>query len=345
MPNETPTPSSESKSSSSRLVEAVDDAQILLSYSAESGLDVANEATRTIATASEQLTSGDLSAEQETNFWSAFNTLSKAVSPVTVSSLRSTMDSYAPITTRYGRRVRRSEARKAVGFYTVIAIVTLVPLLLLQIYWLFGAAVTNDISHVRKELDVVEQEMNKLKLSVPPTKPARPELAAAAEGERMNNLKATQISLMEQKAVNYELLKTWGRPWEWLVPRPVGQSGNPIGENNARIRTAPIVLDILQRYFLPLFYGLLGSCVYILRTLSAEIRSRTYSEGSNIGFQIRLYLGMLGGMVIAWFVVPDASDGLFKSLSPFALAFLAGYSVELLFSAMDKLLSAFTSKT
>jgi hypothetical protein len=90
---------------------------------------------------------------------------------------------------------------------------------------------------------------------------------------------------------------------------------------------------------------LLGSCVYILRTLSAEIRSRTYSEESNIGFQIRLYLGMLGGMVIAWFVAPDASEGLFKSLSPFALAFLAGYSVELLFSAMDKLLSAFTSKT
>lgn len=345
MPNEIPTSSSESKSSSSQLVEAVADARILLAYSAESGLDVANEATRTIATASEQLSSGELSVEQETNFWSAFNTLSKAASPVTVSSLRSTMDSYAPIATRYGHQVRRSEARKAVGFYTFVAIVTLVPLLLLQIYWLFGAAVTNDISHVRKELDAVEQEMNKLKLSVPPTKPARPELAAAAEGERMSNLKATQISLMEQKAVNYELLKTWGRPWEGLVPRSAVQGGNQIGENNARIRTAPIVLDVLQRYFLPLFYGLLGSCVYILRTLSAEIRSRTYSEESNIGFQIRLYLGMLGGMVIAWFVAPDASEGLFKSLSPFALAFLAGYSVELLFSAMDKLLSAFTSKT
>ena len=44
-------------------------------------------------------------------------------------------------------------------------------------------------------------------------------------------------------------------------------------------------------------------------------------------------------------MTPDIADGLFKSLSPFALAFLAGYSIELVFSAMDRFLTAFTSKT
>jgi len=39
-----------------------------------------------------------------------------------------------------------------------------------------------------------------------------------------------------------------------------------------------------------------------------------------------------------------AADGLFRTLSPFALAFLAGYSVELLFAAMDRLIAAFTNK-
>jgi hypothetical protein len=53
-------------------------------------------------------------------------------------------------------------------------------------------------------------------------------------------------------------------------------------------------------------------------------------------------LGMLGGMVVAWFVAPTAADGLFKSLSPFALAFLAGYSIELVFAAMDRFIAAFT---
>jgi hypothetical protein len=103
--------------------------------------------------------------------------------------------------------------------------------------------------------------------------------------------------------------------------------------------------DVLQRYLRPLLYGLLGTCVYVLRTLSSSITSRTYSEACNIGFRIRLYLGMLGGMVIAWFVIPDSKDGLFMSLSPFALAFLAGYGVEVLFAAMDRIISAFATKT
>ena len=104
------------------------------------------------------------------------------------------------------------------------------------------------------------------------------------------------------------------------------------------------MLDVLQRYILPLIYGLLGSCVWILRTLTTAIRERTFTEASNIEFRIRLSLGMLGGMVFAWFITPDIADGLFKSLSPFALAFLAGYSVDLLFAVMDRFLAAFTSK-
>ncbi|WP_395011407.1 hypothetical protein [Undibacterium sp.] len=84
--------------------------------------------------------------------------------------------------------------------------------------------------------------------------------------------------------------------------------------------------------------------MYVLRTLSFEISTCIYTEASNIGFRIRLSLGTLGGMVFAWFVIPEKNDNVLQSLSPFALAFLAGYSVEILFAAMDRFLVAFTNK-
>ena len=114
--------------------------------------------------------------------------------------------------------------------------------------------------------------------------------------------------------------------------------------NIARESSTKVVLSVLHRYILPLLYGLLGASVYILRTLSSQIRARTYSEASNIDFRIRLYLGTLGGMVSAWFINPEVAGGLVKSLSPYAIAFLAGYSVELLFAVMDKVIGAFSKQ-
>jgi hypothetical protein len=59
-------------------------------------------------------------------------------------------------------------------------------------------------------------------------------------------------------------------------------------------------------------------------------------------------LEILAGRVIGWFLSPNAKGGeggVLQALSPLALHFLAGYSVEPLFSAMDCLLDAFSTKT
>ena len=79
----------------------------------------------------------------------------------------------------------------------------------------------------------------------------------------------------------------------------------------------------------------------MLRNLSVETRQWTYSRDSDIRIRIRLFLGTLGGIAVAWFVTPQNNPALLDSLSPFALAFIAGYGVELLFAAMDKIIAAF----
>jgi len=107
-----------------------------------------------------------------------------------------------------------------------------------------------------------------------------------------------------------------------------------------------ITVTILQTYFLPLLYGFLGTCAYVLRQLTIETRARTFRSEIEIGYWLRISLGVLAGLAVGWFLRPDPdTDGLIQGLTPFALSFLAGYSVEVLFAGMDRLVSAFGSST
>jgi hypothetical protein len=100
-------------------------------------------------------------------------------------------------------------------------------------------------------------------------------------------------------------------------------------------------LAILSQYLLPLLYGLLGSLAYILRTLSSEIQNVTFTRGSEIRYALRWPLGMLGGVTVGLFFDPADLSGI-AAITPLGLAFLAGYGVELLFTGLDRLVSAFT---
>jgi hypothetical protein len=103
-------------------------------------------------------------------------------------------------------------------------------------------------------------------------------------------------------------------------------------------------VNIIQTYVLPLLYGLLGACAYVLRQLALEIRARTFRRELGITYWLHIFLGGLAGLAIGWFLRPEGgSDGLIRGLTPFALSFLAGYSVEVLFSGMDRLVAAFSS--
>ena len=129
-----------------------------------------------------------------------------------------------------------------------------------------------------------------------------------------------------------------------LKPDYGGVYANDSWVNGAIARS---VLNNLQTYVLPPIYGLLGATAYVLRLLLSEIRSRTYRSRTHTSYELRIYLGLLAGLAIGWFVTPDPRSGqnVLQSLSPLALAFLAGYSVELLFSALDRFLAAFSTKS
>ena len=337
-----------------KLLEAVQDAQTLLAHAARAGIALDPSIVAKVVETGTLCAGENIADTQESDFWVAFDSLSKAVNPVTVSSLRDTLDSVKSNGSRlFGLNIERgSLAKRAVRWYTGVAIVSLLILLLVQIYWLFGTAITGDIVKVKKDIEDTRSKISVYKIGGA-TKAKAPVEKPVPDDRSQIELTALQNQLENleyQGETGYNMLQMWSKLWESEdMDRASCKSYSDsdrgrkaLCEKFATFPVAMEVLNVLQRYFLPLLYGLLGACVYILRTLASQIRARTYSQSSNIDFQIRLYLGTLGGMVSAWFLTPDVADGIFKSLSPFALAFLAGYSVELVFAAMDRIISAFT---
>lgn len=321
---------------------AISDAQLVLAYAARAGVALGIDVVKTVVDIGSLAVTEQISPEQEVQFWSMWTKLSEAVSPLTIASLRAiTLIQPAQRLVGASTQARLAELR-----YRVYAMLALSFLLVAQVYWLFGTSITVEIAKTHQEFIEVSAKRRAADQAAQQAVGAVGSQAGAdaPANQEIYALQAQESTLKMRETADFSLLVTWFRPWSWLVMNQTPNGGQQaVSLNAARLQTALTILDIFQRYVLSLLYGFLGACVFVLRGLSAEIRNWTYCRDSDIRFRIRLYLGTLGGMVIAWFVTPESNPTLFKSLSPFALAFVAGYSVELLFAAMDKIVSAFTN--
>jgi hypothetical protein len=101
------------------------------------------------------------------------------------------------------------------------------------------------------------------------------------------------------------------------------------------------VLHILQRYILPLLYGLLGATAYVMRSLINDIQNKTYTGKLGVRYGVRTSLGALAGLMIG--IIPKGTGGL-STLPPMAISFLAGYNVEVLFALMDRFIVSVLKK-
>jgi len=100
---------------------------------------------------------------------------------------------------------------------------------------------------------------------------------------------------------------------------------------------------LLGSAILPMLYGLLGASVFLLRQAWGEDTSVARARPLTIAAFLRLALGGFAGLAIGWFWVPTskaAGDLTTLTTTPFALAFLAGFSIELLFAILDRVLNA-----
>ncbi|TCV85122.1 hypothetical protein [Sulfurirhabdus autotrophica] len=325
------------------LVDAVNAADLLLAYATEQGSNVDEALMATIVHSKHILASRTtLTEDEESAFWYAYRKLCIATAPVSYQSLEATNP-------RLGVMGNVSDAGKAVLRYQGFTISFIVILLLFQVYWVFLSTLVDDSRRIHKEIIEIQVAAN-IQEKKDPT--------SAQQNTQTIENDPKYIDLWHRWQANLALLSKAdivGKFFKGTIEEAAKNAPEDLKlyisknkdylEAAQQMQTGAISLTIMSLYILPILYGLIGASAYVLRTLSQQIKTRTFTRASKIRLQLRIVLGALAGFSIAWFVGGDDSvkiAGNTAPLTPLALAFLAGYSIELLFSAMDTLVEAFT---
>ncbi|MCS7019769.1 MAG: hypothetical protein RMJ87_13650 [Cytophagales bacterium] len=330
------------------LKQAIEDAMLILSYTAERGISVPPEITQQLVQAKFQVHSDAWTPETEANFWTSYNTISQIIRPVTTDSLRAATDTLQPTHFLFrflGIKTYRSAsaAQNAVRRYTWMGLFWVVLMLTIQIYSLIGNTLMNNIASINQKITALEDEVAKLNL---------------LSGENVilqitqNTTQIDELSSDLQSSV--ELLANWLAPINAIILRDKYYKKDLLKEDKIKTlseqerislmkkvqQVAQYPLLIANLYILPLLYGLLGAFAFVLRKLTEDTRQMVYTKESDLKYILRIHLGALAGLAVGLFFVPeDTSITLPISLSPLAVAFLTGYSVEFFFSALDRLIN------
>jgi hypothetical protein len=89
---------------------------------------------------------------------------------------------------------------------------------------------------------------------------------------------------------------------------------------------------------LPVLYALLGTCAYLLRTFEHQMSSRTFTPSA--ANSARFLIAAIGGAVVGLFNNFAITEQ--ASIPPLAIAFLVGYAVDVFFAFLEGLLTAFS---
>ncbi len=104
------------------------------------------------------------------------------------------------------------------------------------------------------------------------------------------------------------------------------------------IDTVSVTYGAINACILPILYAWLGACAYLLRGACKDGgASVAIGRKSAIG---RLVMAGIGGMVIGFFNNLVVDGGV--SVSPFALAFLVGYAIDMFYSVLEHAIDRLT---
>ena len=104
------------------------------------------------------------------------------------------------------------------------------------------------------------------------------------------------------------------------------------------ISDVSIVYGAISTCILPMLYALLGTCAYLLLNYEDKLNSRTYIPSS--GDSARFVVAAIGGVVLGLFSNVVVSDK--ASIPPLGLAFLVGYAVDVFFALLNGVVNSFT---
>ncbi len=336
--------------------EALSKASMLLRFAAENVKDLPRATVATVCTALDAEQSGTWDEQIATEFWCAFNVLCELVRPASVDTLSTNREAVAVPRWAFWARDRQvSLARRTATRYLFLLIVLLVISVALGFLVSTAKGLDREVGKLVEQNDELTARMlaetDRLESELGSTNFAQADDQQKAAIDSLQGLLKQHSYLLDQmlqKNLMMSKLLVFG------IDRALLPGNLEAARNVAAVRRAirdyelsrrdvagdrlnvQIAVGVLTSTVLPIVLGLMGACTYVVRLISEEIKATTFSATSPIRHLVRVALGGLAGIVIGFGgVVTDVG------LSASALAFIAGYAVEPVFSTLDGIAEKF----
>ncbi len=338
------------------LKESVEEAELLLSYASERGLELTEDEVKVITEAKHALENHEWNTDIEIRFWMVYRDLARRNYPVTVDSVRAarvTKVKHPTLLQKIFRITNRNTlAYRTVRFYTVMTIITLLVMVILHILFSIGSIRLNQIQKSDERLQQIDKQLEELDMmggiDVQNESVEIRKEKLMNELYKVNSEKENAIRLLEdwlrfikrftfsEKRFNQRLKQTQA-PSSGL-PGPPTIAEQVVDTRIGIIQEAQNYVMVLGWYILPLFYGLLGALAFVLRDLSVTTKRMLFTKESNINHTLRLMLGTITGLAVGvfWGEIKQQENFVFvRTLGPLLVAFLAGFTVEYVFAMIE----------
>ena len=333
--------------------DALEDAERLLKYAAESGIEI-DEDTRDHVLQARSVVGLGWDQKTAANLLAALAKQAARLKPVTAESLKACSDN----------------TLHTVGTYGIVAVCLAVVIFPFSLASFVGSAISNAM---RTDIATANDLAVKLRTQLGAPQAGTQVLSAAGTQPIGSTDAGTAISELQQFASTMRAIDARARQLNVLVFRAERDPFASIRKDPTKLHNtfqlpsglpnlAQAAADLTRvyqdvRYFgqsllddmsfyygaitvclLPVLYALLGTCAYLLRTFERQMATRTFiPSGAN---SARFLIAGIGGAVVGLFNNFTIGQG--ASIPPLAIAFLVGYAVDVFFAFLEGLLQAFT---
>ncbi|MCR5454543.1 MAG: hypothetical protein K6F33_06110 [Bacteroidales bacterium] len=318
-------------------------AQRMLSFMLENGIDVDKELIQKVAEARDSINTSKW-RDVECDFFATYETIVKRIYPIDIDMLNkpSKIDKEELSGITLGKRERERRKTRSAYVYSIATLCLMLLLLGVQVFYFLGSTRLNEIASSSEQLEKMmkrQMELQVLTNAEPDNMPFALELEEnISKCDELNNALQSNILLLE--------------PWTKKISRLTFNTRENRDINTENKENAKTNIEVIQEakgyalilgiYILPLLYGLIGGLTYVLRELRSNVRKYTLDKESTIKYILRIILGAVAGMSVGlfWSDIENAQAVGFTSisLSPMLLAFIAGYCVEHVLGFIDKII-------
>ena len=315
------------------------DAECLLEYACQSGVELDEKLVHAIVAASKRRT--ELNDDETTAALIAITTLANRLKPVTAES------------------VKASKNRASGRQYSWAALLGLTLLAISVLSYITGSASDALNSDIARANQLAVRLNSRVQLQ----SPAAGNTGAAAAQYDQNVLTdlqqyagtireiegvAHQLSFYVFASQNDPVAKKGFDPnsLEISVPVVVGSAVPALTVTYQQVRSfaqdvqrrTAVYYGAITKFVLPPLYAILGTYAYLLRLFSEQVRLRTFVP--SISDKARFIIAGIGGIAVGLFSNSFNLEAT-ASLSPLAIAFLVGYGTDIFYSVLDRLEDAF----